>query len=168
MRFVRSMLAASLALPVLAITGTAEASTTSGCAAGTLPTSVLGRPATLKAGAANGAYVWHDSHGWHLAVTHPGTAKRVFGIVITASRPISYTRVSDERNDITKLSSDRRTLTIRFVNYGRIDAVDFGADCAGRVRFAMTESGHTLSPNAIYLGRHGVHPTSDPFAVQRS
>ena len=141
--------------------------TPTGCSTGTLPAIVQGQPAALHAGAAAGDYVWHDSHGWHVAVTHANTKRMVFTGTIRATKPMTYARVRDERNDKVSLSDDKLTLTFRFVNYGHIDGVDIGADCARVVRFAFRLDGNSVPRTHVFLGSHGRHPTSDPFAVER-
>jgi hypothetical protein len=141
---------------------------TTGCATGALPAIVQGQPTALKAGAAGGDYVWHDSHGWHVAVTHANSKRMVFTGTIRATKPMTYARVRDERNDKVRLSDDKLTLTFRFVNYGHIDGVDIGADCARVVRFGFRVDGSSVPRTHVYLGSHGRHPTSDPFAVERA
>ena len=151
--------------PAAADTGTATATTDGSCTTGTLPPAVQGRPATLAAGAATGAYIWHNSDGWHIAVTHPGHTKVVFTGTVRASGNITAVRVRDERNDVVRTSG--QTMQFRFVNYGYIDGVDFSAQCAKWVGFSVQLDGHELSPTHIYLGYHSVHPLSDPFTVER-
>jgi hypothetical protein len=138
------------------------------CDTGSLPAVVSGQPHQLAAGGAAGDYVWHDGHGWHVAVTHANTSRMVFTGTITASRPITFSRVRDERSDKTVLSRDHKTLTFRFENFGRLDGVDFGADCAHTVRFAFRVDGRAVPRTAVYLGQAGRHPTSNPFAVERA
>ena len=145
-----------------------DPSSTAGCDTGSLPAIVQGQPAGLHAGAAAGDYVWHDVHGWHVAVTHANDKRMVFTGTIRATRPMTYARVRDEHNDKVSLSSDKLTLTFRFVNYGHIDGVDIGADCARVVRFGFRADGSSVPRTHVYLGSHGRHPTSDPFAVERA
>ncbi len=76
-------------------------------------------------------------------------------------------KVRDERHDIIRLSPDHKTLTFRFVNYGGIDGVDFRADCAKTVTFSAAANGHELPTSRVFLGAHRVHPTSDPFTIER-
>lgn len=139
-----------------------------GCVTGSLPAVVQGEPSGLRAGAAAGDYVWHDAQGWHVAVTHATSKRMVFTGTIRATRPLTYARVRDEHNDKVSLSADKLTLTFRFVNYGHIDGVDIGADCARVVRFAFRVDGTAVPRTHVFLGAHGRHPTSDPFAVERA
>jgi len=141
---------------------------TTGCSTGSLPAVVQGQPAGLHAGAAAGDYVWHDADGWHVAVTHANSKRLVFSGTIRATKPMTYARVRDERNDKVTLSSDKLTLTFRFTNFGHIDGVDIGADCARVLRFAFRADGASVPRTHVYLGSHGRHPTSDPFAVERA
>ena len=53
------------------------------------PTTVQGVPTLWHAGARTGDYIWHDSRGWHLRVTHPGTRLAVFTGRIRAGAPMT-------------------------------------------------------------------------------
>jgi hypothetical protein len=150
--------------PASADTATASTADTS-CSTGTLPGAVQGRPATLAAGAATGAYIWHNSNGWHLAVTHPTHDRMVFTGIVKASRDISAVAVRDERNDVVRTSG--QVMQFRFVNYGYIDGVDFRVDCAKWLSFSIQVNGSELPSTRVYLGYHGVHPLSDPFTIER-
>lgn len=173
-------LLATTAVATLAVTGlgvgTASADTATPapttteatmCSTGRLPAVVQGKLPSLKPGSLGGDYLWHDGKGWHLSVTHIGHAKAVFTGTIKASRPISYVKVRDERNDVVKLSADKRTLTFRFVNYAYLDGLDFRVDCAKWVGFSLQADGHRLTPRRVFLGAKGVHPTSNPFVIER-
>ena len=146
---------------------TASGTTASGCPTGRLPGYLLGQPKALKPGAAAGDYLWHDAHGWRLAVTHPGHGQVIFTGTISASRPIRFTRVDDERQDVITTSSNHEVLHLRFVNHGYLDGVAFQADCAKDVRFSLQINGHEASPARVDLGVHSVHPTRNPFLVER-
>ena len=145
-----------------------DSPTATGCASGSLPPVVQGQPAGLRAGAVAGDYVWHDAQGWHVAVTHASTKRMVFTGTIRSTRPLTYARVRDERNDKVSLSDDKLTLRFRFVNFGHIDGVDIGADCSRVVRFAFRVDGSSVPRAHVLLGAHGRHPTSVPFAVERA
>ena len=112
--------------------------------------------------------MWHDSNGWHLRVTHATRQRMVFSGVITASAPITFRPVRDEKRDHISLSADRRTLVFRFVNYGGIDGVDFTNGCADTTRFALALDRHRLGAAHIYIGAGSVQPPHDPFVISRS
>ena len=131
-----------------------------------LPAVVLGSPG-LHAGATSGARVWHDGTGWHLRVTHSGSGTQVFTGVIRSGQPISAHGVALEKQDGYYLSNGSRTLTFRLFNHGGIDGIDFTDRCAIDTAFSVQRDGHELSPAAVYLGRHGVRPTSNPFVIER-
>ena len=164
---------ATVAMPMSAYADTTTTPTTSptptaasGCAP--LPSYVDGRPAHLHARAATGDYLWHDSNGWHLRVTHPTRQRMVFRGVISATAPISFQPVRDEKRDKVTLSADHKTLVFRFVNYGGIDGVDFTDSCASTTKFALALDGHRLGRNHIYIGANSARPLHDPFAISRS
>ncbi len=124
-----------------------------------------GVPLTLKAGARAGDYLWHSSTGWHLRVTHPGTAKVVFTGRIVSSAPMTFTPWRLEKGDTITLSTDKKTLTYKFNNYGRIDGIDFKTACAQRLTIYASINGRKLSPSRIWLGQHGRHPLENRFVV---
>ena len=144
----------------------ADGTTTPVCSA-QLPAWVEGQPAHVHARAATGDYLWHDAGGWHLRVTHPTKKRLVFTGRITASSPITFARVRDESHDRTALSSDGKTLTFRFVNYGGIDGVDFTDACATTTTFALAVNGHRAPLDRLYVGAHSSRPRSNPFTISR-
>ena len=140
---------------------------TTGCDTGSLPSVVRGAPARFEAGLPRGYWVWHDATGWHLRVTHATNQELVFAGTVTATRPLTATRVRDERHDVVALSADHRTAAFRFTNYGAVDGVDLVAHCAGRVSFSLWVDGHRIATDRIMLGRTQSHPARNPFSVVR-
>ena len=128
---------------------------------------VQGRPA-FHPGAAGGDYVWHDTNGFHLRVTHHGTEKVVYSGQILASAAMRLDPVHLEGRDFAVLSADHRYLTFRFYNYGRTDGVNFHTDCAAalQVRF-LHANGHPISTQRVNLGAKSAHPAKVPFLVHR-
>jgi hypothetical protein len=165
-----SAVAATVAAPMTAYadTGTpTDATATSAPACGTLPSYVDGRPADLHVRGVAGDYLWHDSSGWHLRVTHRSTHRMVFRGVIVASGPLTFQPVRDEARDKVWLSSDGTRLVFRFVNYGGIDGVDFADSCASTLRFALAVNRHHLGRNHIFVGAQSARPAHNPFVVSR-
>lgn len=166
--------AATVAAPLAAYADTTPAPTPTDAATSSdaqscpsLPSYVEGRPAHLHPLATTGDYLWHDGTGWHLRVTHPTRQRMVFRGVITASAPISFRAVRDEKRDKVTLSADKRTLVFRFVNYGGIDGVDFTDSCSATTKFALALDGHRLGRNHIFIGAHSARPPHDPFVISR-
>jgi len=159
--------AAQAATPSPAATSQAPGSSTDpGCRTGQLPGAVLGTPKVV-AGGASGYRVFHDTTGWHVRVTHPGHQAVLFTGVIRSGRPISAKAYKLEAGDHFWLSRDRETLTFEFVNHGAIDGVDFTDACAVWTTFTLNQSAHRISPLDIWLGARGVHPLSNPLAIER-
>src|SRR4029450_7168656 len=79
-----SAVGAGLLVP--AATFAAEPST---CPATHWPASVHGMPTNLHPAARGGDYLWHNSNGWHLRVTHHGSRKVVFTGRIVSPTPIT-------------------------------------------------------------------------------
>jgi len=126
---------------------------------------------TLVAGVltAGAAYLWHDSYGWKLRVTHPSGSRMLVTGTIPASRGIGHLRTFHlERGDAVTLSSDGHTLAFRMTNVGHLDGVDFTAECSPTMRVNVRVNGAEAKPTQVWLGAHKVHPTSVPFAIQRS
>jgi hypothetical protein len=139
-----------------------------GCSTGRLPNVVMGSP-DVKPGQATGVYLWHGSNGYSLRATHPGTKKVVFSGRLTASNSFSHvTPVRLEKTDRYALSSDHKTLTFRFTNYGYIDGLNLAADCSRLIRVNVRIDGTQATPRQIKLGSHRSNPTSSPFTIERS
>jgi hypothetical protein len=135
---------------------------------GTLPGQVQGNP-NVKPGQAAAAYLWHDSQGWKLRVTHPGTTRMVVTGTITATRSITHLSVFHlERGDAVAVSSDGHTLSFRMTNIGHLDGVGFTAECSKTLRVNVRVNAHEATTKQVFLGSHRMHPTSVPFAIQRS
>lgn len=129
------------------------------------PAAVQGRPINLHTGAKGGDYLWHDRNGWHLRVTHHGWRKVVFTGSIVSTAPMSVRGVKLEKHDWFKLSADKLTLTYRFRNFGRIDGIDFKTACSQQLTIAGSMNANPLPLSRIWLGKHHVHPISNPFVV---
>jgi hypothetical protein len=72
---------------------------------------VQGVPAGFGAGSPSGDYLWHDTHGFHLRVTHVAHDQRVSGGQITSSAAMRVEPVRLERSDTVNRSAGHRTLT---------------------------------------------------------
>jgi hypothetical protein len=128
----------------------------------------MGSP-DLKAGQATGVYLWHGSNGYSLRATHPGNKKVVFTGRLTASNSFSHvTPVRFEKADSYALSTDHKTLTFRFTNYGYIDGLNFAADCSRLIRVKLAVNGAQATPRQVKLGKSKSNPTSTPFTIERS
>ena len=146
---------------------TAAPATTT-CNEGRWPVSVQAQPVTLKAGARAGDYLWHTGTGWHLRVTHAGTAPVVFSGTIVSNKALTVVPFRLEAGDTFTLSADKLTLTYRFANHGRIDGLDFRTACATRLRVSGSMAGAKLPTGRIWLGHWGRHPLQNPFVILRN
>ncbi len=163
-----SALGAGFLAPAATFAATpATASTPVTCVDGHWPASVQGKPSFLKAGSRAGDYIWHDSTGWHLRVTHPGSKKVVFTGRIAASAALTVTPFRLEKGDTITLSADKKSLTYKFYNYGYLDGIDFKTACAHRLAFGGSMAGHKLPVSRIWLGHRHRHPLENPFVVIR-
>ena len=151
-----------------AATPAATTTTTAVCGEARWPVSVQGQPLTLAAGARAGDYLWHNDSGWHLRVTHPGMTRVVFGGTIVSNAPLSVSPFKLERGDTYTLSTDKKTLTYHFTNYGRIDGLDIRTACATRLWVRGSMAGVKLPTSRIIIGRAGRHPLENPFVILRT
>jgi len=131
-----------------------------------LPAQVIGAP-TVTAGAAAGARVWHDSTGWHVRITHPGHDALEFTGTLSSPGTMKATGYRLEGHDSITVAADLHSVSFHVVNHGGIDGIDFTDSCSAITRFTFRQNGQQLSPVSVWLGAHGVHPTSQPFTVER-
>ena len=119
------------ATSVVATTGVAAAKSTAAktCAQKTddrWPARVHGRPAGIDPNTTAATYMWHDSSGWHIRVTHRTTNLKSFsGQLTTTGTFVNAKPVRLEKNDTFVVSADKHTVTFLFKNYGKIDGVNF-------------------------------------------
>lgn len=175
----RTTIAAAFAAATLGVTGlsalaapanaaTAPTPKAAACDATPWQGAVQGAP-HFAAGDRSGDYLWHDSHGFHLRVTHGSTHdRRIYSGEITASAPMRIDPVKLEKGDVAKLSANHRTLVFVFSNYGYVDGVNFHTDCASALKVANLHVGNkNLGRGEVYLGKAKAHPKAIPFTVHR-
>jgi len=156
-----------LGLGIAALSAPASAADSTSCSTGNLPAVVEGDPG-VKAGQAAGAYLYHDSEGFHVRVTHPSTRKLDVVVRVDATSFSNIKPVNLERADTITMTGDGHTLAFRFVNYGKIDGVDFSADCSKSVRVDVRFNGDRATTRQVKLGAHRTSPTSVPFTIERT
>lgn len=183
----RALLAvAGTAAAAACLTGLAPAASASPASASTTPASpppsataaacdktpweakVQGRPSAYHAGAASGDYLWHNSTGFHLRVTHHSTDRTAYTGKIVSSAPMRLDPVKLEGRDTVALSADRKVLSFRFYNFGRTDGVNFHTDCAQSLQVGwLHRAGHRVALDHVFLGATSAHPAHIPFTVHR-
>lgn len=161
-----ALVAPAGALAATASSADSDGTSTTPCSGGAWPLAVQGMPA-VHAGSAAGDYLWHDATGWHVRVTHGGTAGVVFSGTIRANRPLHVTGYRLEGGDTFRVSADRLSVTYRFVNHGRLDGLNLTTDCATRLTIGGRMNGLLLPVRRIWLGHLGRHPLQNPFVVLR-
>ena len=138
------------------------------CGLGRWDARVQGAPIGFAGGDRAGDYLWHDATGFHLRVTHRGDRKDVFTGVITSNRKLALRPVRLEGRDAVTLSADRYSIQFRFYDYGHVDGIDFGTDCATRLVVGdLRVDGARLSAGRVYLGQRQAHPAQVPFQLTR-
>lgn len=130
---------------------------------------VQGAPKGFAAGSPSGDYLWHDTSGFHLRVTHGvNHDQRVYSGQITSSAPMRIDPVRLEKGDTLTLSANRRTLVFVFANHGYIDGVNFHTDCAKALYVSRLHVGSSnLAADRVNLGYTRAHPAKVPFTVHR-
>lgn len=129
---------------------------------------VQGRPHNFDGGDRGGVYLWHNTTGFHLRVTHRTDERVIYTGVVTSSAPMRMEPVRLERGDYVRLSSDHRTIRFAFANHGHIDGINFHTDCARALTVSHLRAGlHRLPASRVYLGVTKAHPAHVPFVVHR-
>ena len=132
------------------------------------PSWVQGQPAGIDPHTTSSIYMWHDSGGWHIRVTHKGSNLKSFsGQLTTSGSFVDAHAVHLEKSDQFQISKDKHAITFLFKNYGAIDGVNFHTRCAPSIKFAFQSDGHTPPASKIVAGRSAAHPTANPFEVFR-
>jgi hypothetical protein len=137
------------------------------CSYGHWPAAASGEPKTFHAGATEGVYLWHNDHGWHLAVTHSGDQRVEFKGSIASSSRITEVARRDERND-TIVQRGERTVQFTFENFGGIDGIDFHLACGRGFKLSATVNGQRISTSHVFVGEDSVHPKHMPMTVLRT
>jgi hypothetical protein len=157
--------------PAIAATasGTSPAPSTGAASCDRAPwQSVVQGTPSLKGGEATGDYLFHNSTGFHLRVTHPGHRREVFSGEITSSTAMSIAPYKLEKGDVLRLSANHRTMVFVLSNYGYLDGVDFHTSCAPTLTVSHLNLGNKALPtHNVYLGAHKAHPARIPFTLHR-
>jgi hypothetical protein len=126
------------------------------------------RPADVDPKTADGVYMWHDGHGWHVRATHRSLARKSFsGRIVTSGRFFAVSSTRLEGHDRRHVSKDRHVIVFRFENHGAIDGLDFRTSCSPSIRFTFVGDGDKLPADAVQIGRGGVQPDGNPFTITR-
>lgn len=128
-----------------------------------------GQPDKFDPGDTGGVYMWHDTNGWHLRVTHATDDKSVFsGRIATTGHLVDVHAVSLEKTDSLHVGADGHTITFRFENYGRLDGFDFHTQCAPSITLSFARAGHRLPADRVFIGDHKTNPAHVPFRIIRT
>jgi hypothetical protein len=161
-------LALSAPASAASTTSPAPSAAAAKCDAGAWAGRIQGAPRNFSAGDRGGDYLWHDTHGMHLRVTHRTSSRDVYTGTITSSTAMRIDPVKLEKGDVARLSANHRTLVFAFSNYGHIDGVNFHTDCATSITVAhLNEGNYRLPASRVYLGVTKAHPAAVPFTVRR-
>ena len=133
------------------------------------PAYVARQPAGIDPHTTAAIYMWHDTNGWHIRVTHHTDNRRTFaGQISTAGRFADVKPVHLEKNDKFVVSPDHHSITFLFYNRGYIDGLNFFTKCAPSVTFGFQSDGKTAPVSRIVIGMNSTHPPSNPFIINRA
>lgn len=127
-----------------------------------------GAPPGFGAGDAGGTYLWHDTGGFHLRVTHRGDGRDVYTGTVVSPTPMRVTPVALDPSDHLAAAPDGRSVSFLFNDFGRIDGFDFITDCAENISVGpLTGRDGPMPPQRVYLGAYQTHPAAVPFTAAR-
>ena len=141
--------------------------TPAACTNGTLPAEVQGKPAIAGKGF-NGYRVWHDSSGWHVRVTHPGTSKVTYTGEIRLDRAVNLSTTKLESGDSVRFADMGRVVRFTLRNYGGIDGLNVGGRCAAKITMTLKTGGVATPLDQIGLGAGSAAPQANPVFVTRT
>jgi hypothetical protein len=150
-----------------AVASSADPGDTAACVTGHWPADVQGQPANLKPLGPTGLYLWHDSDGWSLFVTHSSKSHVTFKGRVTTDGQLYGTERRTENNDRVVFSESAHAVSFTFQNYGGLDGIHFKTKCANRITVSGTLNGQTLRSAQVFIGANAHHPGGVPFVIRR-
>lgn len=125
-----------------------------------------GEPEMLKPDHITGAFVWHDSGGFHLRTTTTGETHTFTGTIHTNGR---FSGVDDrffkDKDYFHFIDGD--TVEFQFTTQGRTVGLDFDVFGGDYMAFEIRMDDNKLSPLQIYVGHDGWHPGDYKFTLNR-
>lgn len=134
--------------------------------AGALPESAFEGAPALTPGSVTGAFVWQDADGLHLRVTSKGSPARFHGRVCTQGKIKSLGPVTLESGDTATVGPRGHCALFNLTNNGHVDGFDMQAS-GNKLVFEIKKGPHDLPPSSVWIGAKGLHPTSQPFVLER-
>jgi hypothetical protein len=118
----------------------------------------------VKPNSGLGMHIWRGDDGkWHLRSATDGKLHKFRGTIDGASSPVNwYDAEWMEIGDSMGKRGDG--LVFLFETGGHLDGLTFVPDDHGCVTFHITVDERS-QPERIFLGRDGIHPTSDHFTA---
>ncbi|MDR3560314.1 MAG: hypothetical protein P4N59_02570 [Negativicutes bacterium] len=113
-----------------------------------------------------GAFVWHDSSGFHLRATTTGDKHTFTGTVHTNGH---FRDIDDRffRDKDYYHQRDGDTIDFQFTTEGRTVGIDFDVTDGDYMGFEIYLDGNKISPQQIFVGRNGWHPSDYKFNLNR-
>lgn len=125
-----------------------------------------GKP-DFTAGAALGAYVWHDSDGQHVRFTTvENKVVRQFSGKVCGKDITALTPVRTDVGDGIRVGPEGHCVMFDFKTNAGVDGFDFRMP-DGDIAYDVNIDGAPLPVNKIHIGSAGVSPKNNPFTLNR-
>jgi len=125
-----------------------------------------GEPDALNPHHISGAFVWHDSSGFHLRTTTTGDEHTFTGTIHTNGH---FLGIDDRffKNKDYYHYKDQDTIEFQFTTDGRTVGIDFDVADGDFIAFEIYMDGNKISPLQIFVGHNGWHPGDYKFTLDR-
>jgi len=125
-----------------------------------------GEPDMLNPNHIIGAFVWHDTSGFHLRTTTTGDKHTFTGTIHTNGHFLGvddrFFRDKDYYHYI-----DQDTIEVQFTTEGRTVGIDLDVADGDYMAFEINMDGNKISPMEIFIGHSGWHPGDYKFTLDR-
>ncbi len=132
-----------------------------------MPNEVFQGKPTFTAGAALGAYVWHDADGQHVRFTTVENkvvrrfSGKVCGQEIAAVQPVRA-----DVGDGIRVGPDGHCVMFDFKTNAGVDGFDFRMP-EGDLVYDLNIDGAPMPVNKVHIGSTGTSPKNSPFSLNR-
>ena len=122
-----------------------------------------GKPPSMKSGAPENYWVWHDGQGWHLRTTTAKNEHLFYGRVVSSTGEVKTVKaISQERND--EILLDQGQVKFEFSTHGAMDGFDFTVPDGACVSFHLFVDKQDAK-GKITVGASEKQPPSNHFKI---
>jgi hypothetical protein len=124
-----------------------------------------GKPKMFHPKNIQGYFVWGDDDGLHIRVTTI-KEKHVFsGTIHTDGRLEDIEEKSLDDDDFSHLKDHDHTISFQFTTSGKAVGIDFYIQRGKYMDFDFSVDGTPITPEQIFVGKEGWHPSSNQFTL---